>query len=90
VVIFSTTVSIGIFIGIMVRQSGQAESHDQLMAMGIANSFAAGSLLYISLAEMVSAYFSAPELCNKPMLRVYMVTSFALGCFAMTILAMWA
>lgn len=88
--IFSSTISIGIILGIVLKVSHDGESRRAILAKGVANCFAAGSLLYISLTEMVSSYFANPSLAQKPLLRVYMVSSFALGCFAMTLLAIWA
>ncbi len=88
VVIFSTTMPLGILIGILT--SSDTESSSQMIAKGVANSFAAGSLLYISLTEMVGSYFHAHDLQHKPLLKLGMVLALGAGVLAMAIIAVWA
>ncbi len=88
VAIFSLTMPIGILIGILT--SSDSESRGQLIGKGVANSFAAGSLLYISLTEMVGSYFHAHALAHQPMVKLTMVASFAFGAIIMAVIAIWA
>jgi len=88
VIIFALTCPIGIVIGILT--ASQPESDVKTYAKGITNALAAGSLLYISLAEMVSNYFSSPDLIKRPLLKLMMLGSFSLGVAALAIIAIWA
>ena len=88
VIIFALTCPIGIIIGIMT--ASQPDSDTKTYAKGVTNALAAGSLLYISLAEMVADYFSAPDLIKRPMLKLMMLASFSLGVAALAIIAIWA
>lgn len=67
----------------------QEETQAQLAAKGVATAFAAGSLLYISLAEMVGGYFSDADVLDSPKLIILMVLSFAVGCTFMAVIAFW-
>ncbi len=88
VAIFSCTMPLGILIGILT--SHDQESASGLTAKGVANALAAGSLLYISLTEMVGNYFHAHDLVKKPAVKLAMVLSFAVGVFVMALIAAWA
>jgi zinc transporter 1/2/3 len=88
VIIFALTCPIGIIIGIMT--ASQPDSVQKTYAKGVTNALAAGSLLYISLAEMVANYFSAPDLIKRPMLKLMMLASFSLGVVILAIVAIWA
>jgi zinc transporter 1/2/3 len=88
ITVFALTCSVGIIIGICTASS--TESSGQLFAKGIANSLAAGSLLYISLAEMVPNYFTAADLTNRPRMKLLMIASFSFGVIVMAVLAYWA
>ena len=88
IVVFALTCSVGIIIGICSASS--TESNGQLFAKGMTNSLAAGSLLYISLAEMVPNYFTAADLTNRPRMKLLMIASFSSGVIVMAVLAYWA
>lgn len=88
IIIFSTTTSIGIIIGILT--SSLKQNNTQVAAKGIANSLACGSLLYISLTEMLANYFSSIDLINRPKLKLLMIIHFTIGISFMAILANWA
>ena len=88
VLIFSFTMSLGVIIGIATSSENSSAAQD--IAKGVANSFAAGSLLYISLSEMVASYFGASDLKHRPRLRLSMLASFSLGVLIMAIIAVWA
>jgi zinc transporter ZupT len=88
VLIFSTTVPLGILIGIL--SSGNEETESGVMAKGCANALAAGSLLYISLAEMIGPDFSRAHLRTRPMLRLAMLGSLTAGVLFTAVLAIWA
>lgn len=90
VLIFAVTVPLGIVIGIVTASSESAESDSSVLAKGIASSLAAGSLLYISLAEMMAVYFNAPELSHQPGLKIAMLLSACAGTAILAILAIWA
>ncbi len=90
VFIFSISMSAGIVIGILIGLGNSEASATQEITQACADSIAAGSLLYISLAEMTSSYFAASDLVQQPMLRATMVLSYALGASFMAILAIWA
>lgn len=88
IIVFALTCSMGIVIGICSASS--TESSGQLFAKGMANSLAAGSLLYISLAEMVPNYFTAADLTNRPRMKLIMIASFSFGVIVMAVIAYWA
>jgi len=88
VIVFALTCSIGIIIGIC--SSSSTESSGQLFAKGIANSLAAGSLLYLSLSDMVPNYFSAVDLTSRPKMKLLMIAAFSFGVIVMAVLAYWA
>ena len=88
VLLFSLTTPLGIFIGLMT--ASQPQTPVQVAVKGIANALACGSLLYISLTEMVGTYFTAPELNDQPKLKLQMIALFALGIASMAIIAIWA
>lgn len=88
VTVFSLTTPLGILIGVLTASQNQSPS--QVAAKGIANSLACGSLLYISLTEMVATYFSSADLNDKPVLKLQMIAVFAFGIAAMAIIAIWA
>jgi zinc transporter ZupT len=85
-IIFSTTMPLGIAIGLLTTSASGAGSSVQ----GYANSLASGSLLYSSLVEMVAELFNADSLRHAPYTRVSMVLSFALGCGILATLAVWS
>ena len=87
VLIFAITVPIGIFIGIMT--STGEEMDEDLWAKGLANTLAAGSLMYISVGEMIGHYFIAPTLSNQPMVKLGMLCSLTLGVGLTALLAYW-
>ena len=86
--IFSITVPLGIFIGILT--SASAETEAGVVAKGCANALAAGSLVYISLAEMIGSDFNRPHLKARPMLRLAMLGSLTTGVLLTAVLAVWA
>lgn len=88
VLMFAMTTPLGIFIGIMT--SSQPQTPSQVATKGIANALACGSLLYISLTEMIATYFTSPDLIDKPVLKLKMIATFTFGIIAMAIIAIWA
>lgn len=88
VTLFTCSTPIGIIIGICTSSSG--ESSAGVIAKGAANSLAAGSLLYISLTEMVASYFNASDLAHQPRLKLTMILCFSMGITFMAIIAVWA
>jgi solute carrier family 39 (zinc transporter), member 1/2/3 len=88
VLIFSTTAPLGILIGILTSTDQQTSA--DLATKGCANALAAGSLMYISLAEMIGVDFNRPHLKNKPMLRLAMLGSLFMGVLFTAVLAIWA
>ena len=57
---------------------------------GVADSLSAGSLIYLSLVEMVGPYFAAPEVADRSDLKLAMLAAFTAGAALMAILAIWA
>eukprot|EP01034_Spumella_vulgaris_P021836 gene21836-27907_t len=88
IAIFSSTMPLGILIGILT--SSAPESETQTAFKGAANAIAAGSLLYISLTEMVGSYFNEPDLNDRALLKVGMMISFGIGIAFMAVIAVWA
>lgn len=88
IAIFSSTMPLGILTGIL--SSSSPESDMQTAFKGVANALAAGSLLFISLTEMVGSYFNEPDLADRPWLKIGMMFSFAIGITFMSIIAIWA
>lgn len=88
VTLFTCSAPVGIVIGICT--SSQGESDAGTAAKGAANALAAGSLLYISLTEMVASYFASPDLVHRPVLKLMMVAAFFLGVASMAVIAIWA
>ena len=66
------------------------EMDEDLWAKGLANTLAAGSLMYISVGEMIGHYFIAPTLSNQPMVKLGMLCSLTLGVGLTALLAYWA
>eukprot|EP01041_Mallomonas_annulata_P000977 gene977-1911_t len=87
-VVFGTMLSIGIIIGILV--SDNLDEHTHQMATGCLNAIAAGSLIYISLVEMLAEEFSNELLVSKHSQKFAMIGSFSFGVSFMAILAVWA
>ena len=87
VTIFTLSTPVGIIIGICT--SSLEESSESEIAKGTANSLAAGSLLYISLTEMVGNYFSAKDLADRPRVQLGMIGCFSLGIAFMALIAIW-
>ena len=88
VCIFSLSMPMGIVIGILSTSTHTTSA--QLIAKGVADAFATGSLLYISLSEMVPNYFGASDLKHLPNLRIGMLWAFSSGVVMMAIIAIWA
>ena len=88
VLMFAMTTPIGIIIGICT--SSLPQTNAQEAAKGVANSLAAGSLLFISLTEMVANYFTSPDLIGRPEVKLKMLAVFALGVTFMAVIAIWA
>jgi zinc transporter ZupT len=88
VALFTCSTPAGILIGICTSSSGQSTAGS--VAKGTANALAAGSLLYISLTEMLAAYFSSSDLARRPALKLAMIASFAAGVTFMAVIAVWA
>jgi zinc transporter 1/2/3 len=88
VALFICSTPVGIIIGISTSSDGQSDF--SVAAKGTANSLAAGSLLYISLTEMVATYFTASDLARRPVLKMLMIACFTAGVAAMAVIAIWA
>lgn len=88
VVLFTCSAPVGIVIGICT--SSQEESDAGTTAKGAASSLAAGSLLYLSLTEMLASYFASNDLAQRPALKLTMIAAFSLGVASMAIIAIWA
>lgn len=88
VAIFSCTISVGVFVGILA--SSNEESTEQLAAEGSVTAIAAGSLIYIALTELVSSYFNDPENETKWGLKAGMLICFSLGIGIMALISLWA
>eukprot|EP01039_Chlorochromonas_danica_P001891 gene1891-2068_t len=86
-VFFASTISMGVIIGII--SSFQGESSATKTVQGVFSGLAAGSLLYVSLAEQVSSYFNRPDLEDQLGTKVMMVLAFLSGFGAMAALAAW-
>jgi zinc transporter ZupT len=88
IVIFCFTAPLGVLIGIL--SSSESENNAQIIAIGVANAFAAGSLLYISLTEMIASYFKISDAPDKPYLKLQMSCFLTLGVAFTALLAVWA
>jgi zinc transporter ZupT len=88
VAIFSCTISVGVFIGILA--SSDNESDAQLAIEGSVTAIAAGSLMYIALTELVSSYFNDPENESKWGLKAGMLVCFSAGIGIMALIGIWA
>lgn len=88
VAIFSCTISVGVFIGILA--SSGDESDAQLAVEGSVTAIAAGSLMYIALTELVSSYFNDPENESKWGLKGGMLVCFSAGIGIMAVIGIWA
>lgn len=88
VAIFSCTISVGVFIGILA--SSDDESDAQLAIEGSVTAIAAGSLMYIALTELVSSYFNDPEYESRWGLKALMLLSFSFGIGIMALIGVWA
>lgn len=89
--VFGTTLSIGIGIGMLIatlESSEQADAH--VFTTSCCNAIAAGTLVYVSLVEMLAEEFSSSELEARHAQKLGMVVAFALGVLVMAILAIWA
>lgn len=87
VAIFACTISVGVLIGIMAKS--EEESDTQLVIEGSVTAIAAGSLMYISLTELVSSYFNDPELEAQWFLKSLMLVFFSLGIGIMAVIGVW-
>lgn len=91
ILVFSLTVPLGVLLGLLIKPiSGDEETTSQLLIEGIVTSVAAGSMVYISLVEMISEYFNNPEIQGNISLRLYMLVLFFLGYASMNIIGIWA
>ena len=88
--VFGTTLSIGICIGLVIAAVEPTETDTHTLITSCCNAIAAGTLLYVSLVEMLAEEFSSLELDSKPRLKLAMVGVFGCGVLVMAILAIWA
>ena len=84
--VFALTVPIGIVIGMC----STSDSWGGTLAKGVANTLAAGSLLYISVGEMIATYFCEKDLILQPYVKLGMLFTLFLGVVFTSILAIWA
>ena len=83
--IFSLSFTVGGIIGILV-----AVDSTGVLVQGCFNAFAAGSLIYSALVEMMAEDFSSSELNDRPWLKSVMYLFLCLGCVCMAVLAIYA
>ena len=87
--LFATTMSVGICIGIAVASwqvSYDEDTHH--LVTGCCEAIAAGTLVYVSLVEMLAEEFSNSELESRHTQKLGMVVSFGLGVLVMALLAL--
>ena len=84
--IFAFSFSAGAIIGICT----EGPSDTGIMVQGCFNAFAAGSLIYSALVEMMAEDFSSSELNDRLWLKFAMYVFLILGCAAMAILAVYS
>jgi len=87
--LFATTLSVGICIGIAVASwqvSYDEDTHH--LVTGCCEAIAAGTLVYVSLVEMLAEEFSSSELESRHAQKQGMVVSFGLGVLVMALLAL--
>jgi zinc transporter ZupT len=88
VLIFSSTVSVGVLLGLLIKPSHETPAQSAIV--GSATAIAAGSLLYISLVEMTSEYFNLPELEKKGKVKLLMLFLYCFGVGLMAVIGVWA
>lgn len=89
--VFSTTIAVGIALGIIVSLYQSGDSDARAFTTGCANALASGTLIYIALVEMIAEDFSHESIRGmKPTQKYGMILAFAAGIFVMAILAIWA
>lgn len=88
VAVFICGTPLGIVIGICTASMDHSQAG--AAAKGTANALAAGSLLYISLTEMLAHYFGASDLARRPAVRLGMICSFTMAIGFMALIAVWA
>ena len=86
--IFSTTMPIGICIGLAVANLESRDTKTHELVTGCFEAFSAGTLLYVGLVEMLADQFSSPELKTKHTRRLGLVVSFIFGMLAMALIAL--
>ena len=91
VLIFSSMLSFGIVIGILITYyNEEAETTNELYINGCLNALAAGILIYIALVEMIAEDFHAAAIANRVWLKVQMMIALMLGTMFLAVLAIWA
>eukprot|EP00607_Mallomonas_marina_P008290 CAMPEP_0182419208 /NCGR_PEP_ID=MMETSP1167-20130531/3623_1 /TAXON_ID=2988 /ORGANISM="Mallomonas Sp, Strain CCMP3275" /LENGTH=315 /DNA_ID=CAMNT_0024593925 /DNA_START=111 /DNA_END=1058 /DNA_ORIENTATION=- len=90
VLIFGTTISIGIGIGMIISNAEYGNEDTQGFITGCANSISAGTLIYIAMVEMMAEEFANHKIMAKANQKFIMISSFSGGVIVMAILAMWA
>ena len=88
VLIFAVTVPIGILIGILTASAEETDAG--VYAKGIANALAAGSLIYIAVAEMISHDFNSPGMRDSHGTKLGMLACLTTGVLLTAVLALWA
>jgi zinc transporter ZupT len=91
VLLFSSTVSLGVILGIICQPytSSPSVSAFQCILKGSFTAMAAGSLLYISFVEMIGEYFHKPELEKKGGMKIGMLILFFVGIGVMSLIGLW-
>jgi zinc transporter ZupT len=97
VFLFSSTVSLGVILGIICQPSSSSSSSSlstvsssfQCFLKGSFTAMAAGSLLYISFVEMIGEYFHKPELEKNGGMKIGMLILFFVGMGVMSLIGLW-
>ena len=87
VLIFSSTISIGVVMGLLFR--GSRESSVRLGLEGGVTALAAGSLMYVALVEMASVCFQRTEVDRDIMSKIKMLLMMMGGIASMAVIGIW-
>lgn len=94
VLVFSSTVSIGVVIGYLMNKYPSTDDATEttilLFVKGAFNSITAGVLIYVSVVEMIAEDYQSMVTVGKPVLKLKMFAALMTGTLFMAILAYWA